>query len=131
MEECGIRSPLGENRGLDIEPVVWKSTLPTGNSSLLSAPTSRTTASSSVGDQSANSTFSTSSRGVPPTPPTRARVPCIENARLNLGSSSSARSPELETPRSCASVTPTDWGSKRADVLPKTSSAFPSKLARR
>ena len=128
MQEGDPVAPRRE-AGIEIQPVVWKRTFPTGDSSVLAAPTFRTTASSPEGPQSANSAFSTSSRGVPPAVSIRASVPRIEKARVQRGSSSSARTPAGDTAISRAAVSPSDCASIVPAGLLNTSSPFPSKLA--
>ena len=88
-----------------------------------------TSASSPEGDQSAASTSSTSSFGIPPGLPMRASVPCMEKARVNRGRRRSARSAEDETASRRASVTPSDWGSKLDELLLNSSSGLPSNAA--
>ena len=72
------RWPSGETRGWLIQPPDSHSSVPIGYSSRLLPPSVRTTASSvPSGDQSAHSTPSARSRGVPPASATSASVPRV------------------------------------------------------
>jgi hypothetical protein len=91
-------SPFGEILGMTICPGVSYRLLPMGNSSTCPPGTARTMASwAPSGDQSANVTFSATSRGEPPDTGARAKVPARgANQRNGRGLRSTAISPVRE-----------------------------------